>query len=80
MLGGFIANIANTIPLTPGGLGIGEGAFDQVCRMLESKPSGAAYGSIFLAFRTATIIVYLVLGATFLLFGQHYRLEKTLIE
>lgn len=75
MLGGFIANIANTIPLTPGGLGIGEGAFDQVCRLLESEPSGEAYGSIFLAFRATTIFVNLVFGSAFLIYSQVRRHE-----
>jgi uncharacterized protein (TIRG00374 family) len=41
----------NAIPLTPGGIGIGEAAFDQICHWLEPIPSTAAYSSIFFAFR-----------------------------
>ncbi|MBF0296832.1 MAG: flippase-like domain-containing protein [Magnetococcales bacterium] len=48
--------IANFIPLTPGGIGVGEAAFDHICRMLESVPSGAAYGTIFLVFRMLGIL------------------------
>jgi uncharacterized membrane protein YbhN (UPF0104 family) len=43
--------VANALPLTPSGIGIGEAAFDQICRWLEPTPSGAAYSSIFFAFR-----------------------------
>jgi glycosyltransferase 2 family protein len=43
--------VANGLPLTPSGIGVGEAAFDQICRWLESTPSGAAYSSIFFAFR-----------------------------
>jgi len=43
--------VANALPLTPSGLGVGEAAFDQICRWLEPTPSGAAYSSIFFAFR-----------------------------
>ncbi|MBF0181420.1 MAG: flippase-like domain-containing protein [Magnetococcales bacterium] len=48
--------IANFIPLTPGGIGVGEAAFDHICRMLESVPSGVAYGTIFLVFRMIGIL------------------------
>ncbi len=41
----------NALPLTPGGIGIGEAAFDQICRWLEPVPTGAAYSSIFFACR-----------------------------
>ncbi|MBF0417748.1 MAG: flippase-like domain-containing protein [Magnetococcales bacterium] len=48
--------IANFLPLTPGGIGVGEAAFDQVCRWIESSPSGAPYGTIFLMYRMLTIL------------------------
>lgn len=47
--------LSNTIPLTPGGLGIGEGLFDQVCRMLGGE-AGLSYGGAFLAARTVFIL------------------------
>jgi uncharacterized protein (TIRG00374 family) len=52
--------IANAVPLTPNGLGVGEVAFDQICRWLEPQPSGAAYSSIFFAFRALGALVSLV--------------------
>ncbi len=48
--------MANFIPLTPGGIGVGEAAFDQVCRWIETVPSGAAYGTIFLVFRLLSMM------------------------
>jgi uncharacterized membrane protein YbhN (UPF0104 family) len=48
--------ISNILPLTPGGIGIGEGAFAFICRMLEDHPTVAAYGTIFLSFRLAGIV------------------------
>ncbi|MBF0340793.1 MAG: flippase-like domain-containing protein [Magnetococcales bacterium] len=48
--------IANFLPLTPGGIGVGEAAFDQVCRWIETTPSGAPYGTIFLVFRLLTML------------------------
>ena len=35
--------IVNALPLTPSGIGVGEAAFDQICRWLEPAPSGAAF-------------------------------------
>jgi glycosyltransferase 2 family protein len=48
--------VANALPLTPSGIGVGEVAFDQICRWLESTPSGAAYSSIFFAFRLVSTL------------------------
>jgi uncharacterized protein (TIRG00374 family) len=48
--------IVNALPLTPGGIGVGEAAFDQICRWLEPIPSGAAYSSIFFAFRVVSTL------------------------
>jgi glycosyltransferase 2 family protein len=48
--------IANALPLTPSGIGVGEAAFDQICRWLEPTPSGAAYSSIFFAFRVVSTL------------------------
>jgi len=48
--------LANALPLTPSGIGVGEAAFDQICRWLEPTPSGAAYSSIFFAFRLVSTL------------------------
>jgi glycosyltransferase 2 family protein len=55
-IAGIYAIIANSLPFTPGGLGIGEGAFASACVMLEPAASGAAYGTIFLVFRCVLVI------------------------
>ncbi len=53
---GLYALIANSLPVTPGGLGIGETAFASACVMLEPQAAHAAYGTIFLAFRCVFIL------------------------
>lgn len=55
MVAGTLGLLSNTIPLTPGGLGIGEGMFDQVCRLLAGD-SSASYGGAFLASRSVFIL------------------------
>ena len=55
-----LAFMANAVPLTAGGLGVGEAAFDQICRWLEPAPSGAAYASIFFAYRAVSTLVLMV--------------------
>ena len=55
-IAGIYAMIANSLPFTPGGLGIGEGAFASACVALEPAVSGIAYGTIFLVFRCVTVI------------------------
>lgn len=46
------AQVINNIPLTPGGLGVGEGAFAKLCQFMDpAAAAGIAYASIFLAFR-----------------------------
>jgi hypothetical protein len=56
MFAGPLTLIVNALPLTPNGIGVGEAAFDQICRWLEPTPSGAAYSSIFFAFRVVATL------------------------
>jgi len=55
-IAGLYALIANSLPVTPGGLGIGEGAFASACLMLAPYAAPVAYGTIFLAFRCVFIL------------------------
>ena len=56
---GLVAGmLANLLPLTPGGIGVGESGFGYICDLLDTG-SGAAYGSVFLAFRLASILALL---------------------
>ena len=57
-----LAMVANILPFTPGGLGVGEGAFDQICRWLVPLAPSAPYASIFFAFRAVSMVT-LVPGA-----------------
>jgi uncharacterized membrane protein YbhN (UPF0104 family) len=58
---GSFSLMANFIPLTPGGIGIGEGAFNYFAESLQGNDlSNIAYGSIFfLAFRVLFTLVTL---------------------
>lgn len=56
-IAGILAIVANAIPLTPGGLGIGETAFAQIAVMLEMTESGASYATVFLTMRVLTVLV-----------------------
>ncbi|SRR5579883_1402050 len=54
----IIGQIANLIPFTPGGIGIGEAAFANV--MLALNPgTSSAYATVFLAWRLLMTIMYL---------------------
>ncbi|HEY1504875.1 MAG TPA: lysylphosphatidylglycerol synthase transmembrane domain-containing protein [Stellaceae bacterium] len=55
-IAGLYALIANSLPVTPGGLGVGEGAFASACIMLAPQAAHVAYGTIFLAFRCVFIL------------------------
>ena len=55
-----LALVANTLPFTPGGLGVGEAAFAQLCRWLETISSAAPYASVFFAFRAVSMVTLLL--------------------
>lgn len=63
-----LAFLANTLPLTPGGLGVGEAAFDKICHWLEPVSSSAAYASIFFAYRAISTLMLLVGFLSFVVF------------
>jgi uncharacterized membrane protein YbhN (UPF0104 family) len=55
-----LALVANTLPFTPGGLGVGEAAFDQLCRWIEPVSSATPYATIFFAFRAVSTLTLLL--------------------
>jgi uncharacterized membrane protein YbhN (UPF0104 family) len=76
-----IAQIANLLPLTPGGLGVGEAAFVNVLLLLNSEAT-ASYGTVFFALRLISILAYLP-GIIFGIFGfnlLHSRKYAPLIK
>ena len=73
-IAGIYAMVANTLPITPGGIGVGEGAFASACIMLEPASAGVAYGTIFLVFRCAMAIAALPGLAVYLVYPQRASL------
>lgn len=53
------ASLASLLPVTPGGLGVGEAAFDRICHWREVNQTVAAYGTIFLVYRIASAVATL---------------------
>jgi uncharacterized membrane protein YbhN (UPF0104 family) len=58
-LAGTLAVLANHLPLTPGGVGVGETSFAEICRLLAPGSAVVAYGSVIFAFRLVTLLSYL---------------------
>ncbi|HIJ83222.1 MAG: hypothetical protein HW380_2700 [Magnetococcales bacterium] len=67
--------IANILPISPGGLGVGEAAFDQVCQWLSSAPLMAAFGTVFLINRLFLLLATLP-GLLFFLFRSRWNPDK----
>ena len=58
VIAGVWSTVANSLPITPGGIGVGEAAFAHVALALTSQPSGSiSYGTVFLAMRVLTVII-----------------------
>ena len=58
-LASTLAVLANHMPLTPGGVGVGEASFAEICRLLAPGGAVAAYGSVIFTFRLVTLLSYL---------------------
>lgn len=68
---GGMAMVSNFLPLTPGGLGIGEVTFNTVCHWLSQNKQIENYGNSFLMFRVISFI-YSLYGI-FPLFFRFFR-------
>jgi glycosyltransferase 2 family protein len=55
-IAGLYALIANSLPVTPGGLGGCEGAFAEAAAVLAPHAAIAGFGTIFLAYRCVFIL------------------------
>jgi uncharacterized protein (TIRG00374 family) len=73
-IAGVYAMIANSLPFTPGGLGIGEGAFASACVALEPHITGIPYGTIFLVLRCVIVLSTLPGLVAYLLYPQRASL------
>lgn len=58
-LAATLAVLANQLPLTPGGLGVGETSFAQVCLLLAPGSAAMASGSTIFVFRLITLVSFL---------------------
>jgi uncharacterized membrane protein YbhN (UPF0104 family) len=70
-----IALVANVLPFTPGGLGLGESAFAKVCAMMDETGATGA-GSIFLTFRALTSLVLLTGSISLAVFRKQASLRQ----
>jgi len=73
-IAGVYAMIANSLPFTPGGLGIGEGAFASACVALEPTITSIPYGTIFLVLRCVIVLSTLPGLVVYLLYPQRASL------
>jgi uncharacterized protein (TIRG00374 family) len=70
MLALVIGQIANLVPLTPGGIGVGEAAFANIIYLLQPG-SVAAYATVFFSLRLLSTLAYLP-GVLIGIFKFHY--------
>lgn len=54
-----LAWVANVLPISPGGLGVGEAAFAQICQWLQPTSATIAFGTIFLVNRILQMLASL---------------------
>jgi uncharacterized protein (TIRG00374 family) len=70
-IAGSVSFLINFVPLTPGGIGIGESAFAQLSLYLSHSMATAGYATIYLTFRALTVLS--LLPSLFLLPLRFYR-------
>lgn len=69
-MAGALAILANHVPLTPGGLGIGEASFAELCRLLSPDAGGAEYGSVILILRILGVLAMLPGAFALTMYGR----------
>ncbi len=65
-----LAWVANVIPIAPGGLGVGEAAFDQICHWLQPLESAMAFGTVFFINRVFQMLASLPGFVVYILYKQ----------
>jgi uncharacterized protein (TIRG00374 family) len=65
-----ISLLTNAIPITPGGVGVAEGAFAVLCYAWETTPTALAYGSIFFSYRLLLAIISLLGSVAFVTYKR----------
>ena len=56
---GALTVVINALPITPGGLGVGEAAFSQLVLLLDPAAGPLPYATVFLAYRVIVAITLL---------------------
>lgn len=62
---GITSLVANSVPVTPGGIGVGEAAFAKAVTLIDPTATGP-YATIFLASRALTLLLGLLGGLVFM--------------
>lgn len=70
-----LSSLANVFSITPGGIGIGEGAFEVLCRLIGGASAGAGYGTLFFMFRIVTWIPLVAILSIIFLGRWRIRME-----
>ena len=70
-----LSSLANVFSITPGGIGIGVGAFEVLCRILGAASGNAGYGTIFFIFRIVTWVPLVAILSVIFLGRWRTRVE-----
>jgi uncharacterized protein (TIRG00374 family) len=79
-LAATLAILANHLPLTPGGLGVGEASFAQICLLLAPGSGAVGFGSVIVAFRLVTLLSYLPGGVALLTYREAVANARSIAE
>jgi len=77
---GTCSLVANSLPITPGGIGVGEAVFDQIAATLATNGNGAGFGTIFLVMRVLTILLGVIAIAPWLMYRNDVNSGLVLVR
>jgi len=72
MTAGSFSMLVNAIPLTPGGIGIGESAFDYFCRIINGQMEDRGYATAFFSFRLIIMLLSLIGAWRFIIYRHQH--------
>ena len=65
-----LAFLVNAVPVTPGGIGVAEGAFAFICHTWELLPTVLPYGTIFFGYRIILTVISLFGSVAFVTYSR----------
>jgi len=65
-----LAVLATAVPITPGGIGVGEAAFAYLCGLWDLGQAPVAYGTVFFGYRLASMLLALASGTAFVTYTK----------